>query len=300
MSMRINHNILAMNAHRNIWSVQNDMDAAVQRLSSGMRINYSWDDPTGLGISERFRAQIGGMIEAEKNANYNVNLLATAEGALSVIDEKLVRMRAIAIQASNGALTSIDRQVANVEFQQLKSEITRIAQVTNYNGLNLIDGSFSATTASSATCLALGYNSAYTAGQGTNGIKFHIGANNVNGQDYYFVNLGNMTASALGLASSDVCNTANAQASIDNIDAAITSKDTQRTFIGSMVERLNNTILNLQISQETATASESQLRDADMATEMMNFTRAQILMQTGISMMSQANMVPSTVAGVLG
>jgi flagellin len=265
-----------------------------------MRINYSWDDPTGLGISERFRAQIGGMIEAEKNANYNVNLLATAEGALSVIDEKLVRMRAIAIQASNGALTSIDRQVANVEFQQLKSEITRIAQVTNYNGLNLIDGSFSATTASSATCLALGYNSAYTAGQGTNGIKFHIGANNVNGQDYYFVNLGNMTASALGLASSDVCNTANAQASIDNIDAAITSKDTQRTFIGSMVERLNNTILNLQISQETATASESQLRDADMATEMMNFTRAQILMQTGISMMSQANMVPSTVAGVLG
>ena len=133
MSMRINHNILAMTAHRNLWVSQNDLDNAVQRLSSGMRINYAWDDPTGLGISERFRAQIGGMIEAEKNANYNVNLLATAEGALSVIDEKLVRMRAIAIQASNGSLTSTDRQIANVEFQQLKSEITRIANVTNYN-----------------------------------------------------------------------------------------------------------------------------------------------------------------------
>jgi flagellin len=298
MSMRINHNILALNAHRNLWVTQNDMDAAVQRLSSGMRINYAWDDPTGLGISERFRAQISGMIEAEKNANYNINLLATAEGALSVIDEKLIRMRAIAIQASNGALTSIDRQVANVEFQQLKSEITRIANATQYNGLNLLDGSFSAGSANTGTCLGLGYSNATTTGD--NGIKFHIGPNNVIGEDYYYVNLGNMTASALGISASDVCNTANAQASIDAIDVAIQSKDTERTFLGSMVERLNNTILNLQVGQETAVASESMIRDADMATEMMNFTRAQILMQTGISMMSQANMIPSTVAGVLG
>ena len=299
MSMRINHNILAMTAHRNLWVTQNDLDSAVQKLSSGMRINYAWDDPTGLGISERFRAQISGMAEAEKNANYNVNLLATAEGALQVIDEKLIRMRAIAIQASNGALTSIDRQVANVEFQQLKSEITRIANVTNYNGLNLINGDISASSAETSTCLALGYNGSYTAG-GANGIKFHIGANNLAGLDYYFVNLGSMTAAAMGISESNVCDTAAAQASIDALDTAIQSKDTSRTFIGSMVERLQNTILNLQISQETTQASESQLRDADMAVEMMNFTRAQILMQTGISMMSQANMVPSTVAGILG
>lgn len=298
MSMRINHNILAMTAHRNLWVTQNDLDSAVQRLSSGMRINYAWDDPTGLGISERFRAQIAGMVEAEKNANYNINLLATAEGALSVIDEKLIRMRAIAIQASNGSLTSTDRQVANVEFQQLKSEITRIAKVTNYNGLNLIDGSFSADASQVGTCIGLGYNQASTAG--VNAIKFHIGANNVAGQDYYFVNLGNMTADALGIADSDVCNTATAQTAIDLIDAAINSKDTERTFIGSMVERLQNTILNLQVNQETITAAESQLRDADMAVEMMNFTRAQILMQTGVSMMSQANMLPSTVSGILG
>jgi flagellin len=297
--MRINHNVLAMNAHRNLWVTQNDLDNAVQRLSSGLRINYSWDDPAGLGISERMRAQISGMAEAEKNASYNINLLATAEGALSVIDEKLIRMRAIAIQASNGALTSTDRQVANVEFQQLKSEITRIANSTQYAGLNLINGDFSALSATTASCLALGYNNSTTAGD-ANSLKFHIGANNVIGDDYYFVNLGAMTASALGLSDANVCDTAAAQAAIDNIDDAIESKDIERTFIGSMVERLQNTILNLQVSQETATQAESTIRDADMAYEMMNFTRAQILMQTGISMMSQANSLPSTVAGVLG
>ncbi|NQS97825.1 MAG: flagellin [candidate division Zixibacteria bacterium] len=299
MSMRVNHNVLAMTAHRNIWVTQNDMDTAVQRLSSGMRINYAWDDPAGLGISEKFRAQIGGMVEAEKNANYNVNLLATAEGALSVIDEKLIRMRSIAIQSANGALTSSDRQIANVEFQQLKSEITRIANVTNYNGLQLIDGTYSASSEQTTSCLALGYNQATTT-QGANTLKFHIGANNTIGDDYYYVNLGSMTANALNLDDVDVCDTASAQAAIDYIDDAITSKDTERTFIGSMVERLQNTILNLQISQEAATQSESTIRDADMAYEMMNFTRAQILMQTGISMMSQANMLPSTVAGVVG
>ena len=299
MSMRINHNVLAMNAHRALWVNQKALDNAVQRLSSGMRINYAWDDPAGLGISERFRAQISGMAEAEKNANYNINMLATAEGALSVIDEKLIRMRSIAIQSANGALTSTDRHVANVEFQQLKSEITRIANVTNYNGLQLINGDISATSLQSGSCLALGYNNSSTAGD-ANSMKFHIGANNTIGDDYYYVNLASMTSSALGLSSINVCTTAGAQTAIDAIDNAIESKDITRTFIGSMVERLQNTILNLQIGMESATQSESTIRDADMAYEMMNFTRAQILMQTGISMMSQANSLPSTVAGILG
>jgi len=297
--MRINHNLLAMAAHRNIWAVQNQMDTAVQRLSSGMRINYAWDDPTGLGISERFRAQISGMQEAEKNANYNVNLLQTAEGALGVIDEKLIRMRAIAVQASNGALTTLDRQVANVEFQQLKSEISRIANVTNYNGFYLINGARASATDNTGTCLALGYSQVTTASNDT-AIKFHIGANSTAGDDYYYVNLGGMTADHLGLTGLTVCTTGAAQTALDTIITAINSKDVERTFIGSLVERLQNTILNLQVSQESATASESTIRDADMAEEMMNFTRSQILMQTGISMLSQANMIPSLVAGVLG
>ena len=299
MSMRINHNLLAMAAYRNIWNTQNDLNTAVQRLSSGLRINYSWDDPTGLGISERFRAQIGGMQEAEKNANYNVNMMQTAEGALAVIDEKLIRMRAIAIQAANGALTTLDRQVANVEFQQLKSEISRIANVTNYNGFYLINGARASTTDNTGTCLALGFSQVTTTAN-VSAIKFHIGANNTAGDDYYYVNLGGMTASHLGIADLNLCTTLSAQNSLSAIITAINSKDVERTFIGSVVERLQNTILGLQISQESAVASESMIRDADMAREMMDFTRAQILMQTGISMLSQANMIPSMIAGVIG
>lgn len=282
MSTRINHNILSMTAMRNIWQTQGQLDTALKRLSSGLRINHAWDDPAGLAVSERFRAQIASMEEAERNANYNINLLATAEGALSVIDEKLVRMRSLAIQASNGALTSTDRAALDVEFTQLRSEITRIANTTNYNGLYLINGDFT------------------TGGTYAGGVKFHIGTYNTRGQDYYYVQLANMTASALGLGSSTLVDTVNAQNAIGSIDAAINTKDTERTRIGSYVSRLQNTVLNLQISRENATASESEIRDADIAAEMSNFVRAQILMQTGVSMLSQANMVPQIVAGLVG
>src|SRR5512140_2405724 len=181
MGTRINHNSLSLTAQRSIWATQNDLDRSVQRLSTGLRINNAWDDPTGLGISGRMRANIAGMGEAEKNATYDVNMLQTAEGALGVIDEKLVRMRAIAVQASNGILTTLDRQVANVEFQQLKSEVDRIAKTTNYNGFYLLDGTRAAATQSTDTTLALGYNNVSTAGD-ANSIKFHIGENNVVGQ----------------------------------------------------------------------------------------------------------------------
>ncbi|MDP8205996.1 MAG: flagellin [Candidatus Electryonea clarkiae] len=278
MSTRINHNLLSMVAQRNIQVTQNNLDTALIRLSSGLRINYSWDDPAGLAISERMRAQIASMTEAERNANYNINMLATAEGALSVIDEKLTRMRALAIQASNGALTSGDRAALDVEFQQLKSEITRIASTTNYNGLQLIDGTYSAGV----------------------GIKFHIGTYNVQNEDYYHINLGNMTATALGVANSNITDTISAQASINILDTAIDSKDTSRTSIGSYVHRLQNTILNLQISRENTTAAESQIRDADIAQEMSDFVRAQILMQSGVSMLAQANMIPQIIAGLVG
>jgi flagellin len=299
MSTRINHNMLSLTAQRAIWTTQNDLDKAVQRLSTGLRINYSWDDPTGLGISERLRANISGMQEAEKNATYNVNMMQTAEGALGVIDEKLVRMRAIAVQASNGNLTALDRQVANVEFQQLKSEIDRISKTTNYNGFYLLDGSHAAATQNTDSTLALGFSGVSTANNAT-AIKFHIGENNEVGLDYYYVNLGGMTASTLGLTGLDVSNTANAQSAVDTLIDAINSKDTERTFIGSMVERLQNTIANLKISQESATNSESTVRDTDFAQEMSNFTRAQILMQTGVQMLSTANSLPNIIAQLVG
>lgn len=277
MSTRINHNILSLTAQRNIWNTQNDLDQAVRRLSSGLRINAAWDDPAGLAISERFRAQIASMEEAERNANSNINMMQTAEGALSVLDETLVRMRSLAIQSSNGALSVSDRQALDVEFQQLLSEVDRIAQVTNFNGLNLLDGSFSGT-----------------------GIKFHIGTYNVQDQDYYFVTFNSMTASALGLSGLSITNTSSAQAAIGNIDTAIDSKDTERTRIGAYVERLQGTISQLMTARENASASESAIRDADVAAEMSNFVRAQILMQTGVSMLAQANMVPQIVAALVG
>lgn len=288
MSLRINHNVLAQVAQRNLSVTQNSLDAAVNRLSSGLRINNSWEDPAGLAVSEKFRAQISSMVEAERNANYAINLLATAEGALSVIDEKLIRMRALSVQASNGTLTSLDRSYLNVEFQQLKSEITRIANVTNYNGLRLLDGTYSQG----------------ASGANGQGIKFHVGTYNDSNIDYYYVNLADMTASGLGLDVTgnitELTSTATAQSAIGIIDSAINTKDTERTRLGAYVERLQKTVLNLQISQESATNSESQIRDANVATEMSSFVRSQILMQSGVSMLSQANQIPSIVAGLMG
>ncbi len=277
MSTRINHNVLALTAQRNIHTTQLDLDTALTRLSSGLRVNFAWDDPAGLAVSERFRAQIASMEEAERNANYNINLLATAEGALQTIDDMLVRMRALAVQASNGALTSEDRTYLNTEFSQLRSEITRIANTTNYNGLYLLNGSLS-----------------------SGGVKFHIGTYNTSGNDYYFVTLNGMRSSDLSIDSLALSDTASAQSAITTLDTAISTKDTQRTEIGSYVNRLQNTVLNLQIQRENATASESQIRDADIAAEMSNFVRAQILMQTGVSMLAQANQVPQIVAGLVG
>lgn len=279
MSLRINHNILSITAQRNLNSTQNRLDQAVNRLSSGLRINSASEDPAGLAISERFRAQIASLQEAERNANYDINMLETAEGALGVIDEKLVRMRALAVQASNGALTDTDRAIVDSEYKALRSEITRIAKVTNYNGLYLLNGDFS-----------------------VDKITYHVGTAGVDGEDYYAVNLQAMTSSALGLEALDIdlTTTSNARTTIEALDMAIWSKDNQRTTIGSYVERLQNTILNLQVTNENATKSESQIRDADIAAEMSEFTRSQILMQSGVAMLSQANMVPQMVTQLIG
>ncbi len=276
MSMSINHNVLALRAHRNLLATQGSLDKAVQRLSSGLRINSAADDPAGLAISEKMRAQIASTEQALSNATYAINLLQTAEGATSVIDEKLVRMRQLAVEAANGTLSDEDRAYAETEFQALKSEITRIAEVTEYNGKSLIDGTYSST-----------------------GITFHVGIHDTD-NDKLTVTLDKLTASGLGIAALTISDIDSAAAAISTIDVAIKSKDTARASIGANIERLTNTITNLQISHENAVASESQIRDADIALEMANFVRSQILLRAGVSMMAQANMVPQTVAGILG
>ena len=177
-----------------------DLEKSVERLSSGLRINHSWDDPAGLGVSERLRAQIASLEEAERNANYGINLLATAEGALATIDEKLIRMRALSVEAANGTLSSLDRSYLDVEFQQLKSEVTRIASVTNYNGMNLLDGT-------------------YSSGSTNGGVRLQVGTGTTQNQDYYSVSLTAMTASSLGLNSADLTNTTMALSALTQMDS---------------------------------------------------------------------------------
>jgi flagellin len=241
--------------------------------SAPWRINKAWDDPAGLAVSEKFRAQISSMVEAERNTSQGINLLATAEGAMAILDEKLIRMRSLSVEAANGTLTSLDRSYLDVEFQQLKSEITRIASVTNYNGLNLLDGT-------------------YSQGSASGGIQLQVGTYSVNNVDSYKITINNMTASALGIGSVVLTDTAAAQSAITLVDSAINTKDTERTRIGSFVERLQFTIQNLQVQHENAVDSESTIRDADMAEEMSSFVRAQILMQSGVAMLAQANQIP--------
>lgn len=230
MSLRINHNITSLAAQRNVARNARDLEQSVQRLSSGQRINNAWDDPAGLGVSERLRAQIASLVETERNANYGINLLSTAEGALSTIDDKLTRMRALAVEAANGTLTTLDRSYLDVEFQQLKSEVTRIASVTNYNGLTLLDGT-------------------YSDGSAAGGIRLQIGTNTTANQDYYSVTLAEMTASSLGLNTVDLTTTTMALSAMTQMDSAISTKDTERTRLGAYVTRLNYTISNLQIAQ---------------------------------------------------
>ncbi|MFN3821974.1 MAG: flagellin [bacterium] len=276
MSTRINHNILSLAARRNLYQTQLNLEQAVARLSSGLRINASWEDPAGLAVSEKFRAQIASFQEAERNANYNINLLETAEGALSVIDEKLIRLRALAVQAANGALQDSDRSILNTEYQALLDEIDRIAQVTNYNGHYLIDGTYASTP-----------------------ITFQVGTNATSGEDFYTINIDDMTTSGLGISVTDISTVASAQAAITALDNAIASKDVQRTALGAYVARLQNAILNLQIARENAIKSESTIRDADIAEEMSNFVRSQILMQSGVAMLAQANTVPQMLARLI-
>lgn len=280
MALRINHNIASMSVQRYMGQTARDMNQTVERLSSGLRINHAWDDPAGLSVSEKFRAQISSMVEAERNTSQGINLLATAEGALAIVDDKLIRMRALSVEAANGTLTSLDRSYLDVEFQQLKSEITRVAEVTNYNGLSLIDGT-------------------YSEGSANGGILMQIGTYTTSGQDYYRINLADMSATALGLSSTDLTTTANAQAAITTMDNAIATKDTERTRIGSYVKRLQYTMDNLAVQRENAVSSESSIRDADIAEETSAFVRAQILMQSGVAMLAQANQLPQIAVNLL-
>jgi flagellin len=285
MSLVINHNLMAMNAARNLGNSYSNLSTSVARLSSGLRINSAADDAAGLAIREMMRTDIRVLNQGVRNANDAISLIQTADGALSVIDEKLTRMKELAEQAATGTYTSAQRLIMDSEYQAMASEISRIALATDFNGVKLLDGSLSGTAPGGATGSQM---------------KIHFGTGNSSAEDYYYIRINNSTASALGLGNSaspthagyTISTQSAAQAALEAIDVAVQSKDTIRASLGAVSNRLSNTISNLTIQAQNLQAAESRISDVDVATEMTEFTRNQILVQSAVAMLAQANSLP--------
>jgi flagellin len=292
MSLVINHNMMAMNAARNLSSAFGLLHNSVRRLSSGLRISQAADDAAGMAIRELMRSDIASMHQGVRNVNDAVSLIQTADGAAQVIDEKLIRMKELAEQAATGTYNSDQRLIIDSEYQAMASEITRIANATDFNGIYLLNGNLSQ---------GPGATSFYHDGTGlksTGPLKVHFGTANDCAEDYYYIAIGIATASALGVGNASVRDAGftvstqqAAQQALDALNQAIISKDKIRANLGSLQNRLY-AVTNLQIMAENLQASESRISDADVAQEMTQFVRAQILSQSAVAMLAQANTLP--------
>ncbi|HWR04953.1 MAG TPA: flagellin [Humidesulfovibrio sp.] len=286
MSLTINHNLLAANTARNLSSSYSSLSTSTERLSSGLRVNTAADDAAGLAVREIMRAEIASLNQGVRNANDAISMIQTADGALGVIDEKLIRMKELAMQASTGTYSSDQRLIIDSEYQAMASEITRIASATDFNGIHLLNGNLSG---ASSTHNGSGL-------QASGPMKVHFGTSNDSSEDYYYVSIDTATASALGVGLSatgsdgkSISTQELAQKALAQLDKAIISKDKIRANLGALQNRLENTITNLSIQSENTSAAESQISDVDVATEMTEFTRQQIKVQTAVAMLSQAN-----------
>ncbi|WP_428566526.1 MAG: flagellin [Solidesulfovibrio sp. DCME] len=288
MSLVINHNLMAMNAARNLSNSYGALATSTQRLSSGLRINTAADDAAGLAIRELMRSDISTLNQGVRNANDAISMIQTADGALQVVDEKLIRMKELAEQAASGTYTSDQRLIIDSEYQAMASEITRIAMATDFNGIYLLNGNLSSATHTGNTLTPSGK------------LKVHFGTGNSSSEDYYYVQIGNSTASALGVglsagtgkAGRSISTQQQAQEALEALTQAIVSKDKIRANLGALQNRLENTIQNLQIQAENLQSAESQISDVDVANEMTEFVRQQILTQSAVAMLSQANSLP--------
>lgn len=288
MALTINNNLMAANAARNLSGSYNNLADSVRRLSSGLRVGNAADDAAGLAIRELMRAEIASLNQGVRNANDAISMIQTADGALGVIDEKLVRMKELAEQAATGTYTSDQRLMIESEYQAMASEITRIASATDFNGVYLLNGNLSSDTHSGTGLVSTGK------------MKIHFGTANDSAEDYYYIQIGNATASALGVGNQAVTTAEaytvstqeKAQEALTGLTKAITSKDKIRASLGAMQNRLENTISNLQIQAENMQSAESRISDVDVATEMTDFVRNQVLTQAAVAMLSQANALP--------
>ncbi len=296
MSLVINNNMMAANTARNLNAHYGRLATSTQRLSTGLRVNSAADDAAGLAIRELQRADIAALHQGARNANDAISMIQTADGAMGVIDEKLVRLKELAEQAATGTYDSTQRLMIESEYQAMASEITRIANATDFNGIHLLDGTLSSDTHDGTGMTATGK------------MKIHFGSGNDSAEDYYYITIGNCTASALGVGTNadpeaagyTVSTQAAAQKALEGINEAIVSKDKIRAHLGAMQNRLENTITNLNVQAENLQAAESRISDVDVATEMTQFVRNQILTQSAVAMLGQANSLPQMAMQLIG
>ncbi|BBE30630.1 flagellin [Tepiditoga spiralis] len=270
--MRINHNLNAINAWRNLGHTNTMIGKSLEKLSSGLRINRAGDDAAGLAISEKMRAQIKGYDMATKNAQDGISLIQTAEGALTEVHSMLQRMREISVQAANDTNNTEDRNALKKEITQLQTEINRIGSTTKFNGKTLF-------TSTAAFSLQIGPD------KDTN-LVLKVSSQSI-------------TTTKLGIGSINIASNTSSQIAISNIDGAIKQISSLRAQFGAYQNRLEHTVNNLSVSSENLTAAESRIRDVDMAKEMMKFTKQQILLQSSNAMLAQANQAPQQVLSLL-
>jgi len=318
--MIINHNISALNAWRSLYQTNSALSKSLEKLSSGLRINRAADDAAGLAISEKMRAQIRGLEQAIRNAQDGISLIQTAEGALNETHAILQRMRELADQAANDTLTEEDRYQIQREINQLTEEVQRIGVTTEFNTQKLLNGSYQGKKfhigANKDQTLEININDMRAISISTGG-TITSGALNIaseSGQATATINGETVTANLVTLIYIDgsgdiatktayaisVMDQDSAESAITTFQTAIDKVSTERAKLGAYQNRLEHTIANLGVAAENLTAAESRIRDVDMAQEMMNFTKLQILMQSGTVMLAQANMAPQAVLRLLG
>ena len=271
MSLRIQNNVEAFNAHRQLTGTAANTAKAMEKLSSGYRINRAADDAAGLAISEKMRAQIGGLAQAQRNAQDGVSLVQTGEDALNEVHSMLQRVRDLKVQSLNDTLSTEDKDAIASEVKQLGEEITKIGSDTKFNGTSLLNG--------------------------TGTVSFQVGANDNETITANKVDLAGGANTAKVLTAVDASSFASV--SIDDIDKAIKDVSTARADFGAVQNRLEHRLNNLGAYQENLVSSESRIRDVDMAKEMVNFTKLNILSQAGTSMLAQANQAPQSVLSLL-
>ena len=280
--MRINHNMSAIFANRQIKNAEYRLEKSVEKISSGEAINRAGDDASGLAVSEKMRTQINGLVQAEKNAQNGLSFIQVAEGSFQQVNDMLQRIRTLSIQSANGIYSTADRRQIQVEVSQLIEEIDRIATTAEFNRMKMLTGTFARDSK-------------------TGSMFFHIGPNQDQRMRVYISTVG---SKALDLMESEaakrsISTVGQANSMIGYVDTALDRLNRQRADLGAYYNRMEVSIRSLNQSYENMMAADSRVRDTDMASQMIDYTKDQILVQTGVAMLAQANFVPKQVLQLL-